>query len=159
MKKLFLILVLLAIPALSFSQSTGIESASHYLDLMNMGFDQLEVQMKQLTDTTISQSRRIAVLEEVTNNANKIIAEQKINLECAMERVTDAEQGAIAILDENTQFMGEIKSLKTEVKLSNQETSEARKIIFIIALVIIAYVVLRILKIVPQTKAFFFWVP
>jgi hypothetical protein len=158
MKKILFILLILLSPFI-YAQSTGPESASHYLDLMNMGFDQLEAQMKQLTDSNISQSKKIAQLEEVANQAQSIIDEQKINLECAMERVTDAEQGAITILEENTQFMAEIKSLKTEVKLSNQETSEARRIIFIIAIVIIAYVVLRILKIIPQTKAFFFWVP
>jgi ABC-type uncharacterized transport system permease subunit len=75
--------------------------------------DLLSLKQQWATVQTLSQTllAENGELMSLLTDSGNIIADLQTRLENALERVTDAEEGAIALLDENTQIYDQSKSL------------------------------------------------
>ena len=48
-------------------------------------------------------------------------------LECALERVQDAEEGAMALLDENAEILGQVKTALASIAMLQKELASAKR--------------------------------
>jgi len=87
------------------------------------------------TYSTVS-SIEINELRRLLENSGEIIKNSETRLEIALDRMNDAEDGALNLLDENIQLYAENNALKIDVQKRNVTISKQRTAIIILSVVI-----------------------
>ena len=142
-----------------WAQSSITDEVLNLIDTQTTGLERLVAdydRMKELSQTVLRDNEE---LKTIIDRSGDTINSLQTNLEVAQDRITDAEGGAIALLDENTKLWED--NVKKDVKIAKQGGTIARMILVIVllSLAILTYVALRLLKANPQTRMAFLWVP
>jgi len=85
-------------------------------------------------------------------NSGEIIKNLEQNLEIAIDRINDAESGALNLLDENITFFNENASLNKTILKKNNTISKMTIAIIILSVIIILIIAVFILKIIYKVK-------
>ena len=140
-----------------FSQDTG-----RIMDLLNsqtQGLEQLVNDFEEIKIIAADALRDNQVMREFVDNAERDVLYLHHSLDAALRRVDDAEDGAVTLLNENWDLWNENRQFKLTNAEQRAKIAELRLMIVGLFIAIGGYVALRILKVIPKTRPFFFWVP
>jgi hypothetical protein len=112
-------------------------SNSETSELMNM----LNLQMENLLNLEIqwqameAHYRQLSVynkeLLNLLNESRDTLAQLRKNLEAALERVQDAEEGAIALLDENAEIYQKAKNMVAYIAMLQNQLAKSKKSVIV----------------------------
>ena len=100
---------------------------TNLLNLQMIDLLSLETQWTALVEQSRMLSQGNRELMNLLEQARLTIAQLRWNLECALERITDAEEGAIALLDENTEIYNQARLAMANIAMLQRQLAKARR--------------------------------
>ena len=100
---------------------------TNLLNLQMTDLLSLETQWSALVEQSKTLSQDNKELMQLLDQARLTIAQLRWNLECALERITDAEEGAIALLDENAEIFQQARLAVANIANMQREMAKSRR--------------------------------
>jgi predicted RNase H-like nuclease (RuvC/YqgF family) len=87
-------------------------TASDYVEKVRANIASINLQWDFLNEEYSRLSSKNSEIEQKLKEAQLLTTELQYNLECALERISDAEDGAISLLDQNTELYNQNRQLE-----------------------------------------------